>query len=239
MNTPRTTAQRRVLVTGAGQGIGLACAVQLANMGHEVVGADLRFTSNCDALTEQIELDVSDSTAVNRTVESHLPFDILINSAGIVGPNIPTWEIGDEEWGRTLSINLTGTFNTMRAVIPRMRESGWGRIVNVASIAGKEGNPNLAAYSASKGAVIALTKSVGKELATSGILVHSVAPAVIATPMNEGTSPDVMSYMLSKIPMNRAGTADEVASLIRWLVSEECTFTTGACHDISGGRATY
>jgi NAD(P)-dependent dehydrogenase (short-subunit alcohol dehydrogenase family) len=230
---------RKILITGASQGIGLACAHRLAGLGHEVTGVDLQPPELAGDRIHPVPVDVADAGAVNRLVTEHGPYDIVINSAGIVGPNRPMWEITDEDWERTLRINLNGVFNTMRAAIPAMVTAGWGRIVNIASIAGKEGNPNLSAYSASKGAVIALTKSVAKELATTGVLVHSVAPAVIATPMNDGTAPEVMSYMLSKIPMNRPGTADEVAALVSWLVSEECSFTTGACHDISGGRATY
>jgi 3-oxoacyl-[acyl-carrier protein] reductase len=138
-----------------------------------------------------------------------------------------------------MNINLTGTFNMMRAVVGQMRERKWGRIVNIASIAGKEGNPNLAAYSASKAAVIGLTKSAGKELATEGILVNSIAPAVISTPINQKTDPKVLEYMIAKIPMSRVGQPEEVAALVSWLASEECSFSTGACYDISGGRATY
>jgi 3-oxoacyl-[acyl-carrier protein] reductase len=149
------------------------------------------------------------------------------------------WEVLDSEWDMTMNVNVKGIFNMMRAFIPAMKEQGWGRIVNIASIAGKEGNPNLAAYSASKAAVIGLTKSVGKELATSGVLVNSIAPAVISTPMNDDTAPHVLEYMLSKIPMSRIGKVEEVAALVTWLSSEECSFSTGACYDISGGRATY
>ncbi len=138
-----------------------------------------------------------------------------------------------------MNINLTGTFNMMRAVVGQMRNRKWGRIVNIASIAGKEGNPNLAAYSASKAAVIGLTKSVGKELATEGILVNSIAPAVISTPINQKTDPKVLEYMIAKIPMSRVGQPEEVAALVSWLASDECSFSTGACYDISGGRATY
>jgi len=165
--------------------------------------------------------------------------DIIINSAGVVGPNMPTWEVSDADWNHTIAVNLTGTFHLARAFVSAMVERGWGRIVNIASIAGKEGNPNLAAYSASKAAVIGLTKSLGKELATTGVLVNAIAPAVIATPMNADTAPHVLEYMISKIPMGRTGTADEVAALATWLASEECSFSTGACYDISGGRATY
>jgi 3-oxoacyl-[acyl-carrier protein] reductase len=185
------------------------------------------------------QLDVSDSAAVDAVVWQVGPVDILVNSAGIVGPNKPFWETSDEEWQETFSVNVNGVFNLCRAVIPAMREKGWGRIVNIASIAGKEGNPNIAAYSASKAAVIGLTKALGKELATSGVLVNSIAPAVIETPMNATTTREVLDYMVSRIPMGRLGQADEVAALVFWLTSDEVTFSTGAVYDISGGRATY
>jgi 3-oxoacyl-[acyl-carrier protein] reductase len=185
------------------------------------------------------QLDVSDGLAINAAVAEVGPVDILINSAGVIGPNKPLWEITDDEWQSTFSVNVDGVFNLCRAVVPAMREKAWGRIVNIASIAGKEGNPNLAAYSASKGAVIALTKALGKELATSGVLVNAIAPAVIETPMNAGNTPEVLAYMLSRIPMGRIGQADEVAALVAWLVSDEVSFSTGAVFDISGGRATY
>jgi 2-dehydro-3-deoxy-L-rhamnonate dehydrogenase (NAD+) len=141
--------------------------------------------------------------------------------------------------GRTFEVNVHGTFHACRSVAPGMAERGWGRIVNFSSIAGKDGNPNLSAYSASKAAVIALTKSLGKELATSGVLVNAIAPAVIDTPMNATTAPDVLAHITSLIPMRRVGTADEVAELAVWLASERCSFSTGAVYDISGGRATY
>jgi len=167
------------------------------------------------------------------------PFDVLVNSAGIVGPNTFLWEVDPDDWKQTIDVNLTGTFNTVRTVVPYMREAGWGRIVNIASIAGKEGNPKLSAYSASKAAVIGLTKSVGKELATENVLVNAIAPAVIATPMNENTAPEVLDYMLSKIPMGRIGEVGEVAELVSWLSSDRCSFSTASVYDISGGRATY
>jgi 3-oxoacyl-[acyl-carrier protein] reductase len=185
------------------------------------------------------QLDVSDGPAVNAAVAEVGPVDILINSAGVIGPNKPLWEVTDDDWQSTFSVNVNGVFNLCRAVVPAMREKGWGRVVNIASIAGKEGNPNLAAYSASKGAVIALTKALGKELATSGVLVNAIAPAVIETPMNANNTPEVLAYMLSRIPMGRIGQADEVAALVAWLVSDEVSFSTGAVYDISGGRATY
>jgi 3-oxoacyl-[acyl-carrier protein] reductase len=184
-------------------------------------------------------LDVSDPAAVTDAVARMGPIDILVNSAGIVGPNAPLWSVDLPDLERTVAVNLFGTFNTCRALVPGMRERGWGRIVNFASMAGKDGNPNLSAYSASKAAVIGLTKSLGKELATSGVLVNVVAPAVIETPMNAKTSPEVLAHLASLIPMGRLGRADEVAELVAWLASDRCSFSTGAVYDISGGRATY
>lgn len=237
-----STTARTALVTGAAQGIGLASAQRLRRDGCRVIGADLTEAA-MEPVRGQFDgvvgVDVSDSAAVAALRETIGPVDILVQSAGVVGPNKPMWEVLDSEWDLTMRVNLTGIFAMMRAFIPSMKERGWGRIVNIASIAGKEGNPNLAAYSASKAAVIGLTKSVGKELATSGVLVNSIAPAVIATPMNLDTAPHVLEYMLSKIPMGRPGTVEEVASLVGWLASDECGFSTGACFDISGGRATY
>ena len=210
--------------------------------GCRVIGVDLT-PGAMEAVAEHFDevhaVDVSDSTAVNLLSDRLDQVDIVVNSAGIVGPNVATWLISDAEWKLTMDINVGGTFNVVRAFVPAMIEQGWGRIVNVASIAGKEGNPNLAAYSASKAAVIGLTKSLGKELATTGVLVNAIAPAVIATEMNASNTPEVLEYMISKIPMARTGEANEVAALVTWLASEECSFSTGACYDISGGRATY
>lgn len=219
-------------MTGAESGIGAACVRRLRREGIETVSFDL-------SAAAEFRLDVSDAPAVNVAVAEVGPVDIVINSAGVIGPNKPLWEISDDEWQKTFSVNVNGVFNLCRAVVPAMRERRWGRIVNIASIAGKEGNPNLAAYSASKGAVIALTKALGKELATSGVLVNAIAPAVIETPMNADNTPEVLAYMLSRIPMGRIGQADEVAALVAWLVSDEVSFSTGAVYDISGGRATY
>ena len=223
---------RKAIVTGAESGIGAACVARLRREGIETVSFDLSAAAD-------FQLDVSDGPAINAAVAEVGPVDIVINSAGVIGPNKPLWEITDDEWQTTFSVNVDGVFNLCRAVVPAMREKGWGRIVNIASIAGKEGNPNLAAYSASKGAVIALTKALGKELATSGVLVNAIAPAVIETPMNANNTPEVLAYMLSRIPMGRIGQADEVAALVAWLVSDEVSFSTGAVYDISGGRATY
>lgn len=223
---------RTAVVTGGASGLGLASAARLVQDGVRVVTFDV-------APAADFVVDISDATAVAAAAAEVGPIDILINSAGIVGPNKPLWEIADEEWARTFSVNVTGTFNLCRAFVPGMRERGWGRIINFASMAGKDGNPNLAAYSASKAAVIALTKSLGKELATSGILVNAIAPAVIETPMNATTSPEVLEHITSLIPMKRVGKAEEVAELVAWLASDKLSFSTGAVYDISGGRATY
>lgn len=233
---------RRALVTGGASGIGLACARRLVSDGLDVAIADLdeaQLAVVAVDVTSAYPLDVADPAAVNDLVASLQPIDVLVNSAGIVGPNVPVWEIDDAGWERTIAVNLTGTLNMMRAVLPGMRERGWGRIVNIASIAGKEGNPNLGAYSASKAGVIGLTKSAGKELATEGVIVNAIAPAVIATPINVNTAQETIDYMVSKIPMGRLGTPDEVAALVSWLASDECSFSTGQTYDISGGRATY
>ena len=223
---------RRAIVSGGQSGIGAACIKRLRADGIEAISLDLSPDADCI-------VDVTDETAVDRAVADIGPIDILINSAGIVGPNKPLWEVTAAEWRKTFSVNVEGTFNLCHASIPGMVERGWGRVVNMASMAGKEGNPNLSAYSASKAAVIGLTKSLGKELALTGVLVNAIAPAVVATPMNAATAPDVLEYLVSKIPMGRVGTAEEVAALVSWLASDECSFSTGSVYDISGGRATY
>lgn len=222
----------RALITGGASGLGRACAERLRADGHDVTTADV-------ADEADLRLDVTDDAAVAVAVGELGPVDILLNSAGIVGPNKPLWETTDAEWAETFAVNVHGTVSMCRAVIPGMRERGFGRIVNFASMAGKDGNPNLSAYSASKAAVIGLTKSLGKELATSGVLVHAIAPAVIATEMNAKTDPAVLAHITSLIPMQRVGQPEEVAELVAWLVSDRCTFSTGAVYDISGGRATY
>jgi 3-oxoacyl-[acyl-carrier protein] reductase len=213
-------------------GLGAASATRLAEEGVRVIRFDL-------APGSDVVVDVSDSAAVNAAAADVGPIDILLNCAGIVGPNKPLWEVTDAEWVKTFAVNVNGTFNLSRAFIPGMRESGWGRIVNFASMAGKDGNPNLSAYSASKAAIIAMTKSLGKELATSGVIVNAIAPAVIETPMNDDTSAAVLAHITSLIPMKRVGRAEEVAELVAWLASDKVSFSTGAVYDISGGRATY
>jgi NAD(P)-dependent dehydrogenase (short-subunit alcohol dehydrogenase family) len=230
--TQNPPAPRTAVVTGGASGLGLASARRLAEDGVKVVTLDL-------AAQADHVVDVSDPAAVAEVAERIGPVDILINSAGIIGPNKPLWEVTDAEWTRTFAVNTYGTFNMCRAFLPGMRERGWGRIVNLASMAGKDGNPNLSAYSASKAAVIGLTKSLGKELATAGVLVNAITPAVIDTPMNADTSPAVLEYLTGLIPMRRLGRPEEVAELVAWLVSNRCSFSTGAVYDISGGRATY
>ena len=230
--TPIDSGVRRALVTGGASGLGRACAQRLRDDHHEVITADV-------APGADVHLDVTDDDAVNRIVSQLGPLDILLNSAGIVGPNKPLWETTHAEWVQTFAVNVHGTVALCRAVVPGMVQRGWGRIVNFASMAGKDGNPNLSAYSATKAAVIGLTKSLGKELATTGVLVNAIAPAVIATEMNAKTAPEVLAHITSLIPMQRVGQPEEVAELVAWLVSGRCTFSTGAVYDISGGRATY
>ena len=213
-------------------GLGEACAARLRADGVNVVTLDV------DSAADLI-VDVTDPAAVDAALASAGPFDILINSAGIVGPNRPLWQIEPREWAHTFDVNVHGLFHVTRAVVPGMVERGWGRIVSMASMAGKDGNPNLSAYSASKAAVIGLTKSLGKELAKSGVLVNAIAPAVIATPMNATNTPEVLAHLTSLIPMGRVGEPHEVAALVAWLASDEVSFSTGAVYDISGGRATY
>ena len=226
------SAARRALVTGGASGLGAASAARLAADGLDVVTVDL-------ADGADLRLDVSDGAAVARAATEIGPVDVLVNSAGVVGPNKVLWEVEDDEWDTTFAVNVAGTFHLCKAFVPGMQERGWGRVVNFASMAGKDGNPRLSAYSATKGAVIAMTKSLGKELATTGVLVNAIAPAVIDTPMNATTSPEVLAHITSLIPMRRVGRPEEVAELVAWLASDRCSFSTGAVYDISGGRATY
>jgi 3-oxoacyl-[acyl-carrier protein] reductase len=234
-------AGRVALVTGAASGIGAAVAQRLLAEGAQVASLDLQAVSADGVLA--LEGDVSKSAEVDAAVERAErelgPIEVLVCSAGVPGKSLPSMEISDEEWRRVLAINADGVFFCNRAVAPGMVARGYGRIVNVASIAGKEGNPMAAAYSASKAAVIALTKAIGKDLARSGVVVNCVAPAVIDTPILEGVSQEHVDYMVERIPMGRMGSPEEVAALICWLASEECSFSTGATYDISGGRAVY
>ncbi|WP_026338726.1 SDR family NAD(P)-dependent oxidoreductase [Nocardiopsis sp. CNS-639] len=225
-------AYRTALVTGGSSGLGKAAAARLKQEGITVLTLDI-------ADDADLVVDVTDTTAVQAAADQVGAVDILVNSAGIVGPNVPLWEVPPQAWERTFAVNVRGTFNTCRAFVPAMRKRGWGRVVNIASMAGKDGNPNMSPYSASKAAVIALTKSLGKELATSGVLVNTVVPAVVATPMNAATSPEALAHITGLIPMGRVGRAEEVSELIAWLASDKVSFSTGAVYDISGGRATY
>jgi 2-dehydro-3-deoxy-L-rhamnonate dehydrogenase (NAD+) len=228
----RKLMSRTAVITGGASGIGRASAQRLGQDGIRVVTLDV--SGDADVVA-----DVTDPAAVSAAIEAIGPVDILVNSAGIVGPNKPLWEVSDQEWAATFAVNVTGTFHMCRAAVPGMRDRGWGRIVNLASMAGKDGNPRLGAYSATKAAVIGMTKSLGKELATSGVLVNAIAPAVIETPMNAANTPEVLEYMTSLIPMRRLGRPEEVAELVAWLASDKCSFSTGAVYDLSGGRATY
>ena len=224
--------RKKAIVTGGASGLGLACARRLSADGVEVISVDI--ASDAD-----IRLDVSDWASVESAAKEVGAIDILVNSAGILGPFESLWEIENDKWARTLAVNLNGTFYTCKAFVPGMIQKGWGRIVNIASIAGKEGNPKFSAYAASKAAVIGMTKSLGKELATTGVLVNAVAPSVITSPMVDATPPEGMEYIRSRIPMQRFGRPEELAELVAWLTSEKVGFSTGAVYDISGGRATY
>ena len=228
-------------MTGGGSGIGSATAERLLREGAAVASLDLGGTPPDGVLA--LSGDVSDSrqveAAVARATEELGALHILVCSAGITGASLSTVDVSDEEWRRVMAIDADGVFFSNRAVLPGMIERGYGRIVNVASIAGKEGNPMAAAYSAAKAAVIAMTKSIGKDVARTGVLVNCIAPAVIETPILDGLSDEHVSYMVERIPVGRMGGAAEVAALACWLASEECSFSTGATFDISGGRAVY
>ena len=223
-------AGRHAIVTGGAQGIGAAIARRLEASGAAVTVWDLDGSPR---------VDVTDPASIEKALKAISRIDVLVNNAGIAGMNKPTVDYPIEEWERVLRINLTSQFLCCRAVAPLMVKAGYGRIVNIASIAGKEGNPNAVAYSASKAGVIALTKSLGKELARAGVLVNCVTPAAAKTAIFDQMTQEHIDYMLSKIPMNRFVTVDEVAALVCWLASEDCSFSTGGVFDISGGRATY
>ena len=235
------TAGRTALVTGAGSGIGYACVDRLLAAGHRVVGVDLRagrMAERAADLQAVVEVDVADAGAVNA-IEGIDEVDIVVQSAAIAGPVGPLTGTSPDEWDRAMAVNVSGVVNVMRATVGGMVERGWGRVVNIASIAGKEGNAHQSAYSASKGAVIALTKSVAKELATTGVLVNAVAPTITNTPLLAPATQEMLDFMVSRVPMGRMCEPEEVAALVGWLCSEECSFSTGACYDITGGRATY
>jgi 2-dehydro-3-deoxy-L-rhamnonate dehydrogenase (NAD+) len=232
---------RVALVTGGSSGIGEAVARRLRDEGAHVASFDLAAKAPEDVLvlTGDVSLSADVEAAVAKTRHELGPVDVLVCSAGVPGASLSTVDVTDEEWRRVMGINADGVFFCNRAVIPSMVERGYGRIVNVASIAGKEGNPMAGAYSASKAAVIAMTKAIGKDIARTGVLVNCVAPAVIETPILNGITEEHVDYMIERIPMGRMGEPEEVAALICWLASEECSFSTGATYDISGGRAVY
>lgn len=239
---------RTAIVTGGARGIGLACAARITAGGGKVAlwDRDLdRAKQSASALNGAIAVAVdvtseeSIAQALAATEKDLAAPDILVASAGITGPNTTVVNYPVDAWKQVIDINLTGVFLCNRAVASGMAKRGWGRIVNIASVAGKEGNPNASAYSASKAGVIGLTKSLGKELATTGVLVNCVAPAVVKTELFSQMTEQHIQYMLSKIPMNRFGEVEEVAEMVAWLASPLCTFATGAAFDLSGGRATY
>ena len=232
---------RVALVTGGSSGIGAATVRRLKAEGARVASLDLGGEPPEAALA--LAGDVSDSgdvnAAVGRAPPELGPLEGQVCSAGITRATVSPVDVTDDDWRRVMAIDADGVFFCNRAVLPGMIERGYGRIVNVASIAGKEGNPMAAAYSAAKAAVIGMTKSIGKDVARTGVIVNCIAPAVIETPILEGLSDDHVDYMVERIPMGRMGSADEVATLACWLASEECSFSTGATYDISGGRAVY
>jgi 3-oxoacyl-[acyl-carrier protein] reductase len=234
-------AGRVALVTGGSSGIGAATARRLLDEGARVASLDLGADTpdGVLALTADVSVSAQVDAAVARATEELGPLDILVCAAGITGASLATVDVTDEEWRRVMAIDADGVFFCNRAVLPGMVERGYGRIVNVASIAGKEGNPMATAYSSAKAAVIAMTKAIGKDVARTGVLVNCIAPAVIETPMLGGMTQEHVTYMVERIPMGRMGTAAEVATLACWLASEDCSFSTGATYDISGGRAVY
>jgi 3-oxoacyl-[acyl-carrier protein] reductase len=242
---------RVAVITGGAQGIGYACAERMLRSGATVALWDIDAAKLAEAerslsklgtvSTATVELteEASVADAFSTTLGTHQRIDILLNNAGITGGNGTTWELDPQVWRRVMEVNVIGPYLTCRAVVPQMITQGYGRIVNIASVAGKEGNPNASHYSASKAALIALTKSLGKELATKGVLVNAVTPAAAKTAMFATMAQTHIDYMLSKIPMARFLELQEAAAMVAWLASEDCSFSTGAVFDLSGGRATY
>ncbi len=243
---------RHAVVTGGASGLGFAITERLLASGADVTWWDrdagllAASKAKLGALASRIhtvQVDVSQHAsvvqAVQQTVAVRPVIDILVNSAGITGPNAKVWDYPVDDWLQVMQVNLNGLFYCCREVAPHMRARDYGRIVNIASVAGKDGNPNASAYSASKAAVMALTKSLGKELADTGVRVNCVTPAAVKTAIFDQMSPEHVAFMLSKIPMGRFGTPEEVAAMVAWLCTEDCSFSTGAVFDLSGGRATY
>ena len=235
------------IVTGAATGLGEAIARRFAAAGATVAAAD-RDLAGAEAVAASlgsfaVEVDITKAVSVQSATAAVLAktgrIDILVNNAGIAGRAAPIWEQTEEDWNLAIAINLTGLFHFCKAVLPHMRERKYGRIVSIASIAGKEGNPNMCAYSASKAGVIGLTKSIAKEVATEGICINAVAPAVIRTKILEQLTPQQVAYMTDRIPMKRTGEPNEIAAVVHFLASPDASFVTGQCYDASGGRATY
>lgn len=240
---------RHAVVTGGATGLGHAIAQRLIASGGSVTiwdrdeagarKAAQQLGPKADAVAVDVAQHASIQSAVAETVKRAGRIDALVNSAGITGPNAKLWDYPVDAWRQVMDVNLTGLFMCCREVVPVMRKADWGRIVNIASVAGKDGNPNASAYSASKAAVIGLTKSLGKELADTGIRVNCVTPAAVKTAIFDQMTEQHIQFMLSKIPMGRFGTPEEVAALVAWLCTEDCSFSTGAVFDLSGGRSTY
>jgi 2-dehydro-3-deoxy-L-rhamnonate dehydrogenase (NAD+) len=240
---------RVALVTGSARGIGAAIASRLGAEGAKVVIADIDDAKGSQtaeeigngAMAQRLDVTSNSSweSAVSATIEKWGRLDILVNNAGIAGRSAPAWELSVDEWQQVIDIDLTGVYLGCRSVLPGMLEHGYGRIVNIASIAGKEGNPNAVPYSAAKAGVIGLTKAIAKEVATKGVIVNCITPAVIETEILQQVSQEHINYMTSRIPMGRVGQPEEVAAMACFLASEEVTFSTGATFDLSGGRATY
>ncbi len=239
---------RHAVITGGASGIGFAIAERVLASGGSVTLWDRNeaalqtATAALGASAKGVAVDVTAQASVQSAVQQtlkHGAIDILVNSAGITGPNMKVWDYPPADWQDVMNVNVNGLFLCCREVVPHMRGKNYGRIVNIASVAGKEGNPNASAYSASKAAVIALTKSLGKELADTGVRVNCVTPAAVKTAMFDQMSQSHIDFMLSKIPMARFGTVDEIAAMVAWLCTEDCSFSTGAVFDLSGGRSTY
>ena len=240
------------VVTGAARGIGAGIATRLARAGATVAVADLNASAAASTAAGicseglrafPVEIDVSDADSVARAMGSVLDrqgrIHVLVCNAGIAGTALPAWEQSDRDWQSVIDVNLSGVFYCCRAALPTMVEHNYGRVVNIASLAGKEGNPNMVAYSASKAGVIAMSKSMGKETAQYDICVNAISPTVIRTPILEQLTEDQVNYMTSRIPRGRTGTVEEVAAVAHFLASPDCSFVTGQCYDVSGGRATY
>jgi 3-oxoacyl-[acyl-carrier protein] reductase len=245
-------AGKVAIVTGSGKGLGWAIAERLARDGAKVVIAEIDWASAQEkaAVLQQrkagslaLRVDVSRwpevQKMVTETAERFGRIDILVNNAGVLGPALTVAEYPEDEWDKVIAVNLKGTFLCCKAVLPVMKKQGSGSIVNIASVAGKEGNPNMAPYSASKGAIITLTKTLGKELASTRIRINAVSPALLETDMARNMSPEQRSFLTSKIPMGRLGNPEEVAAVVKFLVSDEASFVTGQCYDVSGGRSVY